>query len=450
MPTKSNVPHRFSPAQIIVLGFFVIILSGTVLLMLPFSTRTRTITPFLDALFTATSATCVTGLVVYDTWTHWSLFGQFVILLLIQIGGMGFVAVAVAINMLRGTKIGLRQRFLMQETSGLPQMAGILRATRTIFFYTALFEGLGAVVLSFRFVPRYGPLRGLWYGVFHSISAFCNAGFDLMGHGGTFSSMTAWMDDPAVVLTLSVLIIIGGLGFPTWLDLREHRRHLRRCRLQTKLIIGTTLVLLALPFLFFFFYEFRLPQWADYTPGQKFWAALFQTVTPRTAGFNTVDYALFSGPGLMLTVFLMLVGGSPGSTAGGVKTTTLAAVFLSVRSTLRRRRDVEAFGRRLEDDVLSRATVLVFVYLLLFLCAAALICMIDGVPLSAALFETASAIGTVGLSLGLTPTLSAPSHVILIFLMYFGRVGGLTMIYALADPNNRTPGRRPQEQVTVG
>ena len=450
MTNKSNVPHRFTPAQIIVLGFLGIILAGTVLLMLPFATRTRTVTPFLDALFTATSATCVTGLVVYDTWTHWSLFGQFVILVLIQIGGMGFVAVAMAVNILRGTKIGLRQRFLMQETSGLPQMAGILRATRSIFLYTGILEGLGAVILACRFIPRYGPLRGVWYGIFHSVSAFCNAGFDLMGHGGKFSSMTAWVADPAVILTLSALIIIGGLGFPTWLDLREHRHHLRRCRLQTKLIISTTIVLLVLPFLFFSLYEFRQPQWAGYTPWERFWAALFQTVTPRTAGFNTVDYALFSGPGIMLTVFLMLVGGSPGSTAGGVKTTTLATVYLSVRSTLRRRRDTEAFGRRLEDDILSRSIVLIFVYLLFFLCAAAAICMIDGVPLASALFETASAIGTVGLSLGLTPTLSAPSHIILIFLMYFGRVGGLTMIYAVADPNNRTPGRRPQEHVTVG
>lgn len=440
---------RLTTSQSIILGFFSMILLGTFLLMLPFSSRAGVATPFSDALFTATSAVCVTGLVVYDTAAYWSVFGQTVIIILIQIGGMGVITVAASFALISGRRISLMQRSTMQEAISAPKVGGIVRLTSFIIRISLLIELLGAVAMAPVFCRDFGP-KGLWMALFHSISAFCNAGFDLMGHGGTFSSMTAWMDDPAVVLTLSVLIIIGGLGFPTWLDLREHRRHLRRCRLQTKLIIGTTLVLLALPFLFFFFYEFRLPQWADYTPGQKFWAALFQTVTPRTAGFNTVDYALFSGPGLMLTVFLMLVGGSPGSTAGGVKTTTLAAVFLSVRSTLRRRRDVEAFGRRLEDDILSRATVLVFVYLLLFLCAAALICMIDGVPLSAALFETASAIGTVGLSLGLTPTLSTPSHVILIFLMYFGRVGGLTMIYALADPNNRTPGRRPQEQVTVG
>lgn len=448
--TQTERLRRFTPAQVIVVGFMVMIFAGTLLLMLPFSSRTRSVTPFLDALFTATSASCVTGLVVYDTWTHWSLFGQFVILMLIQIGGMGFVAVAVAINILRGTKIGLRQRYLMQETSGLPQMAGILRATGKIFLYTALFEGFGAVLLATRFVPEYGIARGIWYGIFHSISAFCNAGFDLMGHGGPFSSLTHWVGDPVVNLTICFLIIVGGLGFSVWLDLQEHRRHLRRCRLQTKLVLSTTAFLLVVPFLFFFLYEFRLPQWGDYTLGERFLASIFQSVTPRTAGFNTMNYSLFSDTGLMLTIFLMLIGGSPGSTAGGVKTTTLAVFYLSVRSALRRRQDTEAFGRRLSHDVLSRATVLIFAYLVLFLCGAAAVSILDGVPLSAALFETSSAIATVGLTVGITPTLSAPSLVILIFLMYFGRVGGLTMIYALADPHNRVPGRKPLEPVMVG
>lgn len=442
--------RRFTPAQIIALGFLAIIFLGTLLLMLPISSRTGQVTPFLDALFTATSATCVTGLVVYDTYSHWSLFGQFVLLVLIQVGGMGFVTIALIINMLRGSKIGLGQRYLMQESVGLPQMGGILRATHWIVRCILLFEGIGALLLATQFIPALGFWRGVWYSVFHSVSAFCNAGFDLMGCDTPFSSMTAWMGNPVINLTLCALIVIGGLGFAVWSDVFRQRTLVRRYRLQTKIVLATSAALLILPFLFFFLYEFRTPQWADLTQGEKFWASLFQAVTPRTAGFNTVDYAKFSGPSLVLTMALMLVGGSPGSTAGGIKTTTIAAVYLSVRSALRRKQDVEAFGRRLEESALAQAMVLITIYVLLFLAGACSISMLDGVPMVAAMFESASAVGTVGLSMGLTPTLSAPSHLILIFMMYLGRVGGLTLLYALADPKKKAPARMPVERISIG
>lgn len=442
--------RRITPSQVIMLGFLGLILFGALLLMLPISSREGIVTPFLDALFTATSATCVTGLIVYDTFTHWSLFGQGVILSLIQVGGMGVVTVAVAISMLRGKRIGLRQRFIMQESIGAFQMGGIVRMTSFIIRYMLMFEGLGAFALALRFCPKLGLATGLWYAIFHSVSAFCNAGFDLMGRDAQFSSLTAWDADPVVNMTIMLLIVIGGLGFLTWADFREHKLHFHAYRLQTKLVLVTTAILLVLPALFFFFYEFQLPQWSGLNFWEKFWGALFQSVTPRTAGFNTVDLTLISQPSLLIMIILMLIGGSPGSTAGGFKTTSLASLFLSIRSTLQRKDGVQAFGRRLEDNALSRATVLIFMYLLLCLSGAVMICMIDSVPLLSSLFETASAIGTVGLSLGLTPTLSGASHLILIFLMYFGRVGGLTMIYALALSNVPAPVRMPQERIAIG
>ena len=320
--------RRISPAQVIALGFLLIILAGTGLLMLPAASRDGCSVPFLNALFTATSATCVTGLVVYDTWSHWTLFGQAVILTLIQVGGLGFVTIAVFINLLSGKKIGLRQRFLMRESIGLPQMGGVLRATGFLLRWTFTFEAIGAVLLALRFIPRFGFWEGLWYGVFHSISAFCNAGFDLMGQTAPFSSVTGWVGDPLVNLTLILLILVGGLGFVVWLDLYRNGRRWRHYRLQTKLVLTTTAVLLAVPFLLLYFLELRRDVWASLSAGERFWGALFHTVTPRTAGFNTLDYSLFSEPSLLLTIVLMLIGGAPGSTAGGMKMTTLAAVFL--------------------------------------------------------------------------------------------------------------------------
>lgn len=451
MERKIKIRHRFTPSQVIVLGFIAIILLGAVLLTLPVASRAGQSTPFMDALFTATSATCVTGLVVHDTYTYWSGFGQFIILVLIQVGGLGFVSIALLINMLRGSKIGLRQRFILQESIGLPQMAGILRTTGLIFRCVLLFEGGGALLLATQFIPEYGFFRGLWYSVFHSISAFCNAGFDLMGYQGGFNSFTrAWAANPVVNLVLMSLIIVGGLGFAAWADVYERRGHLHEYRLQTKLVLMTTAVLLLVPFLFLFLYEFQLPHWANLSEWQRLLAAGFQSVTPRTAGFNTVDYSMFSQPALLMTILLMLIGGSPGSTAGGFKTTTVATIFLSIRSVLRRKNSAEAFGRRLDDTVLGRATVLIFIYLVMFLLGGCAIAMIEGQPLMTCLFEAASALGTVGLSMGLTPSLCRASQVILIFLMYFGRVGGLTMVYALANPNRTAPARMPLERVTIG
>lgn len=442
---------RITPAQIIILGFLFLILGGALLLMLPIASNGPGGASFFDALFTATSATCVTGLVVQDTAVYWSPFGQAVILLLIQIGGMGVVTVAVAVFMFSGRKISLKQRWVMQESISAPQVGGIVRMTGFILRTALVMEAAGAVLLALRFLPRFGLGKGLWYAVFHSVSAFCNAGFDLMGTPDvSYVSLTGYAGDPLVSLTIAGLIVLGGIGFLTWRDVGDHGFHLSRYRLQSKLVLAATAALLLGGFVFFLFYEFRLPQWRELQDGEQVLAAAFQAVTPRTAGFNTVDLTKLSQPGKLLMILLMLTGGAPGSTAGGFKVTTLMVLLLTVRGTLRRWENAQCFGRRLPDEVLRNAAVVVTLYLTLFLLGGVVICMADGISLMNALFESASAIATVGLSLEGTATLSAPSRMILIFLMYFGRVGGLTLICAVFTSTKKAAVQYPQEHVTVG
>ena len=442
--------QQLTPARIILIGFALLILAGALLLTMPISTRDGQGASFFDALFTATSATCVTGLVVQDTAQYWSGFGQAVIIVLIQIGGMGVVTVAVAISMLAGRRIGLKERWVMQESISAPQVGGIVRRTRFILAAMLLLEGAGALLLASRFCPEMG-LRGIWYAVFHAISSFCNAGFDLMGAAGTpFVSLTGYVGDPLVNLTVMGLIILGGIGFLTWGDVRQHRWHLRAYCLQSKLVLVTTAALILVPALFFFCYEFQLPQWDGLTLGEKILGSLFQAVTPRTAGYNTVDLTQLSGPTRMIITLLMLVGGAPGSTAGGFKVTTLAVFLLAARAVFRRQEDLQSFGRRLPTDTLRSAAAILMAYVGLFLLGGLAISCVEGVALDAALFETASAIGTVGLTLGLTPELGGVSRIILIFLMYFGRVGGLTLIYAVLPDSGTVPAQLPQERITVG
>ncbi len=442
--------ERVSPARVIILGFLLLILLGTALLMLPFSTKVWGGASFSDALFTATSATCVTGLVVRDTASCWSGFGQLVILLLIQVGGMGVVTMAVAIFIFSGKRIGLKQRWVMQESISAPQVGGIVRMTGFILKTAFAMEGIGAAILALRFCPRFGLWRGLWYSVFHSVSAFCNAGFDLMGEEAPFSSLTGYTGDPVVNLTVVLLVVVGGLGFMTWQDIAAHRLRFQAYRLQSKLILVTTAGLLTFGFLFFLLYEFRLPQWDGLSLGEKVLAALFQSVTPRTAGFNTVELGQLSETGRLLTILLMLTGGSPGSTAGGFKTTTLAVLILSAAAVFQRQRSARCFGRRVQEPALQSACAIFLLYISLFLTGGMLICCMDHVPLMDSLFEAASAIGTVGLSLGGTARFSLASRMILVFLMYFGRVGGLTMIYAFTAGNGTSVSQFPQEPVTVG
>ncbi|MCI5530073.1 MAG: Trk family potassium uptake protein [Blautia sp.] len=447
---RKKIRKFIPPGKVITLSFGAMILLGALLLMLPVSTRDGKGAAFFDALFTSTSATCVTGLVLHDTWNYWSYFGQFVILLLIQIGGMGVVTMGMAVFSFTGRKIGLRQRYVMQESISAPQMGGIMRLTSFILKATAIFEGTGMLLLAIRFIPKLGFEKGLWFSLFHSVSAFCNAGFDLMGDNSDFSSLTTYSGDVVVNLVVMALIVIGGIGFFVWHDIYTHRLRFKVYRLHTKLVLVTTLILLAVPAFYLFFAEFSRPEWGLGNIRERLLASLFQTVTPRTAGFNTVDLTKALEPTILLLIILMLTGGSPGSTAGGFKTTTLASMLLSVRAVFRNEENIQSFGRRFPSETLRQAAALFILYVSLFLFGGAVICYIDGVPLLSALFETASAIGTVGLSLGLTPTLSMASQSILIFLMFFGRIGGLTMIYAVTKRHAPEVSQKPLEKITVG
>ena len=435
---------KLTSSQIIILGFSGVIALGTILLMLPVSCQGRHMTPFVDALFTATSAVCVTGLIVRDTATYWSSFGQAVILLLIQIGGMGVITVAASITMVSGRKISLMQRSTMQEAIAAPKVGGIVRLTGFIVKITLLLELLGAVVMAPVFCRDFG-LRGLWMALFHSVSAFCNAGFDLMGIRAPFSSMTTYASQPVINLTIMLLIVTGGIGFLTWDDIRTNGRHLSKYRMQSKVILSTTAILLVLPALYFYFAEF-----AALPPAQRLLCSLFQAVTPRTAGFNTADFASLSEAGQSITIGLMLIGGSPGSTAGGMKTTTIAVLFATALSTFRRREHAHFFGRRIDDDVVKNAVTIFLMYLSLCFCGGLVISMAEELPILTCIFEAASAVGTVGLSLGITPGLGGLSRTVLILLMFFGRVGGLTVVFAALSGIPKKVSKLPREKITVG
>lgn len=436
---------QLSTSQIIIIGFALAILVGSILLMLPISTSDGSGASFSDALFTSTSAICVTGLVVQDTATYWSSFGQGIILIMIQIGGMGVVTIAVAITMLSGRKISLKTRTTMQEAISAHHVGGVVHLTGFIIRGTAIIELLGALLLMPAFIPKFGILKGIWYSLWHSISAFCNAGFDLMGVRGKFSSLTTEAFDPLINTVIMLLIVIGGIGFLTWQDVLVNKWRFKKYRMQSKIIIVTSLFLIFVPTVIFFFTEFK-----ELSIGNRLLASLFQSVTARTAGFNTVDLNLFSGSGLVIMISLMLVGGSPGSTAGGMKTTTLATMLSTSLSVFRSREHTHFFGRRIGDDTVRQAGSILTMYLTLFLSSGCIISRVEGLPLRECLFETASAIGTVGVTLGITPQLGGISRMILILLMYFGRVGGLTIIFAALSSKRNPPSTLPQEKLTVG
>ncbi len=436
---------QLSSFQIIIFGFAGLIVFGTLLLMLPFATRSGESASFIDAAFTSTSAVCVTGLIVHDTATFWSPFGQFIIMTLIQIGGLGVITVAAAIAKIAGRRITLMQRSTMQEAISAPKVGGIVRFTSFIVKAAVIIEFLGAALMSPVFIRDFGVLKGIWYSVFHSVSAFCNAGFDLMGAKAPFSSLTIYNTEPLINITIMMLIVIGGLGFLTWDDIAKNRFHLRQYRMQSKVILCTTAILILLPALYFFFSEF-----SSQPMGSRIFSSMFQAITPRTAGFNTVDLHLVSDASIGVMMALMLIGGSPGSTAGGMKTTTFAVLFMTAAAVFRRKEHTNCFGRRLSDNTLRNAAAIFLLYIVLFLTGAMLISGLEGLPLTPCLFETASAVGTVGLSMGITTKLSVISRLILMALMFFGRAGGLTLIFATVSGTKKNVSLLPEERITVG
>ncbi len=450
---KNNAKRRkfkLNTFQTIILGFAGVILLGSFLLSLPVATKSGESAPYIDALFASTTSVCVTGLITHDTGSYWSLFGQIVMLILIQIGGMGVMTVTIMLGLISRRRFSIMQKYTMQDAISAPVFGDTIKLTKYIICVTAGVETAGALCLLPVFKRQYGWLKAIWYSVFHSVSAFCNAGIDLNGEQQKFSSLTNYYNNPVVNFVIMFLIVFGGIGFITWDDIHRNGFKFKKYRLQSKIALVMTAVLVILPAVYFYIYEFHRARWDWMSEGGRILASLFQAVTPRTAGFNTVDLNMLSDVSKMIMVVLMLIGGSPGSTAGGMKTTTLAVLLSSAVSVFKKREDTEIFHRRVSAEVVRNAAAVLSMYVTLFLIGSIMICQLEDVAIMPAMIETASAVGTVGLSLGITQKLCVFSKLILIFLMYFGRVGGLTIIFAAFSGIRKKPAKYPLEKVPVG
>ncbi len=451
MKFLNKIQDKITYVRIIAVGYLTVILTGTLLLLLPAATRAGERTGVLTALFTATSATCVTGLVVVDTATHWTAFGQMVILLMIQIGGLGFMTLGVLLALILRKRISLRTRGILQESMNYMQLGGVVRLVKITFWGTFLFEGCGAVLLAARFIPVFGIAKGILYGIFHSVSAFCNAGFDLMGgYSGKYSSFVEFHGDILINFVLMALIILGGIGFFVWSDLKKNGCRWKRYMLHTKITLFTTVLLLVAGTVLYFLFE-NDNLLAGMSGKDKFLAALFSSVTARTAGFNTIDTGGLTGASKLLTMLLMFIGGSPGSTAGGIKTVTALVLVAYVWSNLRKSKGVNMFQRRLDDDVIRKASNVVVLSMLMAVISVIFICFIQPyLPVEDVMFEVFSAIGTVGMSTGLTRDLSTASRIVIILLMYCGRIGSMSFALSFTERKKVAPVQFPVEKIMIG
>ena len=434
----------FNSYRIIFLGFLGVIITGSLLLLLPISSADGKPKNYIDCLFTSISCVCVTGLVTLNTATTWSLFGQFVLLLLIQTGGLGVITVTMIFSVALGKRIGLSGRSIMQDSVSALEIKGIVKFAKFIVFGVLIFEAAGAVAMTPVFIRDFGALKGIWYSVFHSVSAFCNAGFDLLGYETPFVSLAAYKANPVINIAIMLLIFIGGLGFLTWADVRKNRFRFKKYRTQSKIIIVSSLALVFVPAIYFFIFEFE-----DMPLGERVLTSLFQSVTPRTAGFNTADLTKMSDTGIAIMTGLMLVGGAPGSTAGGMKITTFAVLIITSMSVFRRRGEASAFKRRIAEETIKQAVAVFFLYIVFFLIGGMSIASIEKLPLLTCLFESASAIATVGLTLGITPSLCVASKIILMLMMFFGRIGVLTLVYATTS-GIKYDERHPIDKISIG
>jgi trk system potassium uptake protein len=458
MRNSMNESHKkrligLKPTSVIVLSFFFLIAAGTLLLCLPAASRDGTGAGFVEALFTATSATCVTGLVVVDTYLHWSLFGQIVILSLIQAGGLGIITLTTFFSALLGRRMRLRNMILAQESINYFTFEGIMKLVKTVVLVTLSIEAAGALILSTRFVPQYG-LEGFYLGVFHAISAFCNAGFDLMSISGAgkFISLTQYNNDPVVLYTIALLIIIGGLGFIVWKDLFDYRKT-RSLMLHTKLVLTITAFLILFGAILFFVFESGNPAtMGGLDTAGKINASIFQSVTPRTAGYNTVDINKLHETSKFLTVLLMFIGAAPGSTAGGIKVTTFGILLFAVISQIRGSDETIVFKSRVSFQTVSKALAILGLSAFLVVVVSIIMLMIESKPMLSILLEATSAFGTVGLTTGLTPGLHTVSKLLLILMMFLGRVGPVSFALALAIRSHKSSSDiiYPEGRVIVG
>jgi trk system potassium uptake protein len=439
-----------NPARVLVLGFVAVITLGMLLLLMPAASLDNKSVGLVNALFTATSAVCVTGLVVVDTGTHWTLFGKMVIAILIQVGGIGFMSMATLFAVILGKRITLRERLIIQQAVGQDTLSGVVRFSLYLLTLTLVVQFTGVMLLSFRFIPEYGMLAGLGYAVFHSISAFCNAGFDLIGNG---LSLTPYVNDPLVSLTIGFLIILGGLGFTVILDILSHYKNFH-ITLHTRLVLLITGFLLVVGTVVFVVLEWNNPATLGELPFfSKLLAGFFQSLTTRTAGFNTIDTAGLTTASQVWTVVLMFIGGSPASTAGGIKTITFGVMIIMTVSVIQGKEEVEIFKRKIPYDIVNRAITIFVIGIIMLVSATMLLLILENqFPFIAILFEVTSAFGTVGLSTGITPLLSTPGKLLLIVTMFTGRVGTLTIAYALAKRQNQHLNliHYPRERIIVG
>ncbi len=442
------------------LGYLAVIITGSLLLIIPAATKDGSSTDYLDALFTAASATCVTGLTPFNTGAHWSVFGQIVILILIQTGGLGFMTIVSVLFQLFGKGLNLSGKRAVIASSG-GKLSGLSGLVKRIFIGTAACEILGAALLMIRFIPDFGPLKGVYFAVFHSVSAFCNAGFDLMGWAG-YESLTHYATDPLVSLTICALIIVGGLGFCVWGDVFDCRFRFKKFQLNTKIVLIMSAFLLVTSTALFLGFEWNNSYYADYDFGEKLLVSFFNATTPRTAGFYTTNPAYFSESGYLLTIILMFIGGSSGSTAGGIKVGTFAVIVMGMLGAFRGNKDINIGSKRIEYSLLSQALAIFTACLMILMVTTISICAIEGdtANFKNVLFECVSALGTVGISLDVesaggaivnfTSTLQPASKAIVIILMYAGRVGILTLAFAVASKRKTSDIRKPVDTLLIG
>ncbi|MDD3805328.1 MAG: TrkH family potassium uptake protein [bacterium] len=448
-----NKKSSLTPPQVMVLGFLLVIIIGAFLLSLPGMIQAGKHLSPLDAFFTSNSAVCVTGLVVTDTGTTFTFLGQLVVLALIQIGGLGFMTMSTIIFALLRRRIGLRERLLIRESLGQISLQGMVKLVKYVVRVTFIIEGTGALLLLTRWGPLYGFKRGLFLSIFHAVSAFCNAGFDILGpYTGPFTNLTAFVGDPLVNIVICSLIISGGIGFMVIADLYDTQRHHHpRLLLHTKIVLITTVVLIVVGTLAIFLLEYGNPATlGKLSLPQKIWASFFQAVTPRTAGFNTISIGDMSGATLLLIVILMFIGASPGGTGGGIKTTTFALLLISAGSVISAGEEINISGRRIPFDLALRALAITLLALFLVVIATMSLVIIEDKEFMSILFEVVSAFGTVGLSTGITPKLSIVGKMIIPFVMFVGRVGPLTLATALAQRRRGMPVSYPEERISIG
>lgn len=438
---------KFSPPQILVLGFAAIILAGSLLLMLPISSTTGETLPFIDAFFTATSATCVTGLVVVDTGTYFSTFGQIVIMLLIQVGGLGFMTMATLFALVLKRKISLKDRLLLQEAMNQNSMEGIVRLIRKVLFYSLIIETCAAILFAIRWSFDLPVGRALYYGIFHAVSMFNNAGFDLFGE---YRSLTGYVDDPIVNFVAMFLIVSGGIGFIVLSDLIEFRKR-RKLSLHSKVVLSMTSALILVGALVIFVFEFTNPKTLEpLNWSGKIWSSFFQSVTPRTAGANTLDIGALRQASQFFMIILMFIGASPSSTGGGIKTTTFTILVGAVISMIRGRTDLVLFRYRLVQERIFKAVTITMMALFLVIAVAMVLSTTEDASFLSILFETTSAFGTVGLTMGLTGKLTVIGKIIISFTMFAGRLGPLTLAYALGPKKGKELYRHPEGKMIIG